>query len=181
MIDCQEEQAKSSSQKNEKTKLRALSFKLIVGKHAKMSSIGAAERKFGVDRKRIREWIQNDSKIQNKFCSKNQGRFAKKLDGGGRKIKDIDLEEMLLEWITLQRSKNLRVSRKLMQLKARIYAEEKAASKGQIYDFCASQRWLEKFISRNGLSPRRRTTKAQKSSEQIIDKVISYILYVYSR
>ena len=146
-----------------------------------MSSIGAAERKFGVDRKRIREWIQNESKIQNKFCSKNQGRFAKKLDGGGRKIKDIDLEEMLLEWITLQRSKNLRVSRKLMQLKARIYAEEKAASKGQINDFCASQRWLEKFISRNGLSLRRRTTKAQKSSEQIIDKVISYILYVYSR
>ena len=84
--------------------MRALSFKLLVVKHAKMSSIGAAERKFGVDRKRIREWIQNESKIPNKFCSKNRGRFAKKLDGGGRKIKDIDLEEMLLKWITLQRT-----------------------------------------------------------------------------
>ena len=84
--------------------MRALSFKLLVVKHAKMSSIGAAERKFGVDRKRIREWIQNESKIPNKICSKNRGRFAKKLDGGGRKIKDIDLEEMLLKWITLQRT-----------------------------------------------------------------------------
>ena len=112
-----------------------------------MSSIGAVERKFGADRKRIREWIQSDSKIQNKISSKNRGSFAKKLDGGGRKIKDMDLEEMFLEWITLQKSKNLRVSRKLIQRKARIYTEEKAASKGQMNDFRASEGWLEKFMS----------------------------------
>ena len=46
-----------------------------------MSSIGAAEWKLGV--KMIREWIQNESKIQNKVSSKNRGSFAKKLDGGG--------------------------------------------------------------------------------------------------
>ena len=90
----------------------------------------------------------------------------------------MDLEEILLEWITLQRSKNLRVSRKLIQRKARIYAEEKAASKGQMNDFGASEGRLEKFISRNGLSLLRRTTQAQKTPEQIIDKVTSYILYV---
>ena len=64
MVDC--EQAKSSSHKNKKIKSYALSFKLLVVKNAKKSSIGAAERKFGFDRKRIREWIQNESKIQNK-------------------------------------------------------------------------------------------------------------------
>ena len=85
---------------------------------------------------------------------------------------------MLLEWITLQRSKNLRVSRKLIQRRAMIYAEEKAASKGQINDFRASEGWLEKFTSRNGLSLRRRTTQTQKTPEQIIDKVISCNLYV---
>ena len=108
-----------------------------------MLSIGTAERRFGVDGKRIREWIPNERKIQNKVSSKNRGSFAKKLDGGGRKVKDMDLEEMLLEWITLQRSKNLRVSQKLIQRKARIYAEEKAASKGQMNDFRVSQGWLE--------------------------------------
>ena len=51
----------------------------------------------------------------------------------------MDLEEMLLESITLQRSKSLRVSRKLIQRKARIYAEEKAASKGQMNAFLASE------------------------------------------
>ena len=75
---------------------------MLVVNHAKKSLIGAAEWKFGVDRKRIREWIQNESKIQNKVSSKNRVSFAKKLDGGGRKIKDMDLEKMLLEWITLQ-------------------------------------------------------------------------------
>ena len=107
MVDCQEEQVKSSSHKNEKIKSSTLSCKLQVVKHAKMSSIGAAEQKFGVDRKIIREWIQNQSKIQNKVSSKNRGSFAKKLDEGRRKVKDMDLEEMLLEWITLQRSKIL--------------------------------------------------------------------------
>ena len=96
MVDCQDEQAKSSSQSNEKIKSHTLSFKLLVVKHAKMSSTGAAERKFEVNRKTIIKWIQNKSKIQNKVSSKNWGSFAKKLDGGGRKIKDIDLEEMLL-------------------------------------------------------------------------------------
>ena len=85
---------------------------------------------------------------------------------------------MLLEWIPLQRLKNLRVSRKLIQRKARIYVEEKAASKGQMNDFCAMEGWIKKFISRNGLSLRRRRTQAQKTPQQIIDKVISYILYI---
>ena len=71
----------------------------------------------GVDRKRIREWIQNESKIQNKVSSKNRGSFAKKLGGGGRKIKDMDLEEMLLEWITLQRSRTYECHRNLFKRK----------------------------------------------------------------
>ena len=72
MVDCQEDQAKPSSHKNEKSKSYTLYFKLLVAKHAKMSSIGAAEREFGFDRKRIREWIQNKSKKQNKASSKNR-------------------------------------------------------------------------------------------------------------
>ena len=58
----------------------------------------------------------------------------------------MNLEEMLLEWITLQRSKNLRVSQKLIQRKARINAEKKSASKGQMNDFRSSEGWLGKFV-----------------------------------
>ena len=51
MVDRQEEQAKSSSHKNETIKSYTSTFKLLVIKHAKMSLIGTAERKFGVDKK----------------------------------------------------------------------------------------------------------------------------------
>ena len=71
MVDCQDEQAKSYSQINEEIKSYTLSFKLLVVKHAKMSSTGAAEGKFGVDRKTMRQWIQNENKIQNKVSTKN--------------------------------------------------------------------------------------------------------------
>ena len=47
---------------------------------------------------------------------------------------------------------NLRVSQKLIQSKARINAEERAASKAQMNDSCPSKGWLEKCMSRNGLS-----------------------------
>ena len=56
---------------------------------------------------------------------------------------------MLFEWKTSQRSKNLCVSRKLIQSKTRIYAEEKVASKSQMNDFRSSEEWPEKFMSRN--------------------------------
>ena len=102
----------------------------------------------------IREWIQNESKIQNKVSSKNQSIFAKKLGEGGRKIKDMDLDKMLLEWITLQRSKKLRVSHELIQKKVRLNAEEKAAIKGEMNHFRTSEGSPEKFMSRNGLSHR---------------------------
>ena len=133
-----------------------------------MLSVGADKWKFGVDRKRMREWIQTESKYKVKLIQKIEAVLQRR-----RKIKDMDLEEMLLEWMILQRSKNLGVSKKLIQKKARIYAEEKAASKGQMNDFCASKEWLEKFMSRNGLSLCRPTTHAQKTPEQIIHKVIS--------
>ena len=57
------------------------------------------------------------------------------------------------------------MSWKLIQRKARIYAEEKAASKGQINDFRVDKGWLEKSRSRNGLSLHRLTTQAQKTRE----------------
>ena len=90
----------------------------------------------------------------------------------------MDLEEILLKSITLQRSKSLRVSRKLIQSKARIYAEEKAASKGQMNDFRTSEGWLEKVYVTKRVVALPSHDPGAKTLEQIIHKVISYILYV---
>ena len=49
-----------------------------------------------------------------------------KLEGGGCKIKNLELEEDLLEWIHDRRANSLRVSRKLIMRKAKGMHDEKA-------------------------------------------------------
>ena len=58
-------------------------------------------KKFNVDRKRIREWRANQSKLESASCKR------KRLDGAGRKPFDLDIEEVLLEWVHERRSNGL--------------------------------------------------------------------------
>ena len=41
-----------------------------------------------------------------------------------------------------------------------------------------SDGWVQKFMARNGLSLRRRTTEAQKNPNQLVNKICAYILKV---
>ena len=75
------------------------------------------------------------------------------------------------------KSRGLRVSRTLIMRKAKyIYGERCDASERDL--FVASRGWLEKFMRRNGLSLRRRTTVAQHDPARVIGKLISYVLHV---
>ena len=99
----------------------------------KREAIGYAENhsnhkaadKFNVAVKRIREWRQNKSKI---FESTTKPK-NKRLEGGGRKPLDIQLENQLVEWVYDRRSKGLRVSRKLIMVKAKCLYERMDARK----------------------------------------------------
>lgn len=84
----------------------------------------------------------------------------------------------MLEWIFDRRIKGLRVSRKIIMVKAAKFQEEKEKEDPNITKLTFSQGWLEKFVNRNGLSVRRRTTEAQKSPDQLIDKLCAYILKI---
>ena len=53
-------------------------------------------------------------------------------------------------------------------VKAAKFQEEKEKEDPNITKLTFSQGWLEKFVNRNGLSVRRRTTEAQKSPDQLI-------------
>lgn len=56
-------------------------------------------------------------------------------------------------------------------VKAAKFQEEKEKEDPNIAKLTFSQGWLEKFMNRNGLSVRRRTTEAQKSPDQLIDRL----------
>ncbi len=85
-----------------------IKFKTRAVKTAKQSTISAASRDFNVDRKRIREWLNQESEL---LEFKNAGKSrSKRLKGAGRKPLDESMEEILFEWIVELRSRNLRVS-----------------------------------------------------------------------
>ena len=81
---------KLTSHKGSKIKSYTISFKQTVAKFAKENSISPASWKFSLDRKRIREWMNNSSEW-NIYKSTREG-----LDGGGCKPVITEIEENLL-------------------------------------------------------------------------------------
>ena len=85
-----------------------------------------APRQFKMDLKRIREWCQQkDSLVEmNKrrdLCKQ------RRLDRAGQKVQDKDMEETLLNWIIELHGRNVRVSRRMIQLHAKSIASKKAS------------------------------------------------------
>lgn len=155
-----------------KHKAYSVEEKLEAIKTAKRTSKKNAARLHHVDVKRIREWCKQENKLSSIINQKS----TKRLTGGGRHFKCEEMEEELVKWVSSQRERRLRVSRKMIQKKALSLFEEAEDKKGNA--FTASAGWLFKFLKRNHLSLRRRTTIAQKTPDDVKEKVISYLLYV---
>ena len=104
-------------ERKEKHKSYTVTYKLKAVDVAKRKSIASTSGKFGVDRKRIREWITQDAELD--AFRKDSKSKSKPLKGGGRKAQNEDMEELLFEWITELRSRNLRVSRAMIMRQAK--------------------------------------------------------------
>ena len=160
-----------SSHKGKKLKSYNIQFKLDAIKFAEENSNYSASRKSGVVVKRIREWRGNKDQLEKlRQCSNGAKRF--RLDGAGEKPLTPEMEDVLLEWIHSRRLKGLRVSKKLIMRKALHLSKEQQ----NMDDFTASNGWIQKFMRRHGLSLRRKTTVAQKDPEQLVDKLVAYVL-----
>ena len=163
----------SQSHADKKVSSYSTEYKLEAIKFAEESkSISSTAKKSNVDRKRIREWENVKAKLQ---AVDNK---RKHIEGGGRKPFDVGLEDELLEGAHERRSSGLRVSRAMILHIARAIHEQKCKA-GQVSpSFIASNGCVQKFMARNGLSARRRTTESQKDPDRLIDKLIAYILRV---
>ena len=167
---------KTTSHKGEKVKVYSVKFKMDAINFATRNSISASARKFNVDRKTIREWMQKRNSIEE--LSKRSGASRKRLDGAGRKPVSVALEERLFTWFEDRRSKRLRVSRKLLMKKAALMYREMKEARTIAHDgdFVASRGWLDNFLKRNGLSLRRKTAVAQKDPNQLIGRCLYPLL-----
>lgn len=140
---------------------------------AKTKSKHAAARIHRVCVKRIREWCQKETELRSVLNKKK----VKRLSGAGRPLKCESLEQEMVDWIEEQRSRNLRVSRQMVQKKAKdVFNALNSTEKSE--EFAASNGWLMGFLKRNSFTLRKRTTVAQKTPEDIADKVVGYLLFV---
>ena len=78
------DEEKSTSHKGGKIHSYTVSFKITAIQYAELHGNRAAERKFNVDRKRIREWRAKRDEIGN-MSAKVKGKERKRCDGAGRK------------------------------------------------------------------------------------------------
>ena len=155
------------SHKGKKIQKYSLDLKKQVIAFAEEYGNRPASRHFKVDERRIREWRSQKSEIVQLVASK-KGKQRSKLSGGGRKPLSLKLEETLIQWIDSRRAIGLRVSCKLIMKKAEItYRSIKADNNEDFEEFKASRGWLTRFMKRNGLSLRRKTSVAQQDPERL--------------
>ena len=142
-------------------------FKLKVIKLAEEKGKHHAAKLFKVDRKRVREWVQNKEKLM--ALPKNKNR----LRGAGRPLKYKDIDVGLMRWLSDRRQAGIRVTGKALKHEALLRHRENGCQ-----SFKASYGWFTKFKRRHNLSFRRSTHIAQHPKEITDDRIDSFLKYV---
>ena len=140
--------------------------KLEICECAKATSNHHAAARYSVDRKRIREWLQEEDALR------SQRQDAYRLSGGGRKLTSEELEAILLERIFFERSNKNRVTRTMIVDWGIELAEELDVELG------FSHGWLDGYLSRHELVLRAVTNKPTLTLEETVDRAVSFVLHL---
>ena len=133
------------------------SFKLQVVKFASdNSNNSAASRKFGIDKKLVRDWRRKIDNIKSLPKTKCADR--------GRKCQWPELEKKVIEWDEENRKSGLAVTRNLIRLHAK-----KIAQQMNIDNFLVSSGWCTRFMKRNKLVLRQKTKISQCGISNALD------------
>ena len=152
----------------------SLQFKIKVIKEAKSNNNNRlTARTYDLDESLLRDWRKNEAKILKNLdsCTNQQVQSPFRVKGGGRKVRDEDLEIEVYDWIISLRAQHLRVTRKAIQQKALFIA-------GPETDFKASRGWLEKFMKRYDLSLRRQTHISQRLPKDVEDRITNFFIFL---
>ena len=125
----------------------------------------AAEREFGVSESNVRLWRRTKENLQKMPRLKRANR--------GKKAAWPELEKDLLDWITEKRNNGLAILPSLVRMQALEMAknEKYGIQAGQ---FKARNHWCQRFMKRNGLSLRQKTTLAQWLPEDYEEKIVQF-------
>uniref|UniRef100_A0A915CQR0 Myosin motor domain-containing protein n=1 Tax=Ditylenchus dipsaci TaxID=166011 RepID=A0A915CQR0_9BILA len=102
-----------------KLKFYTIEKKLEVVAYAKKAkSINSASKRYNVDRKCVRKWMEQEEQLSKFKESTSKSSQKRKLPGAGRHLKFAELDEELSKWVRDRREKSLKVSRRIIQQKA---------------------------------------------------------------
>lgn len=135
--------------------------KLEIINYAKEHGNRAAGRQYGVGEASVRDWKKAEEELK---ISKPQKRASR-----GHSAKWPILEENLASWVRAQRDAGSAVSTVNIRMKAQTIATEM-----NIMNFKGNPSWIFKFMKRNQLSVRVRTTVGQKLPEDWEEKISNF-------
>lgn len=103
-----------------------LKFKLEVVEYAAKHNKSKAAKDKKVGRKQVQERTKQKVQLKNQLeASRSSSKTpAKRLEGAGRKLKDGEFDEKLINWIRQQRQKKLRISRTTIQKQALVFSTD---------------------------------------------------------
>ena len=130
-----------------------------------------AERGWQVSGAQIRYWWKNREAITNSPA------LQLRVTGGGRHPRLGEVEDVLFDQIVILRSKKEKVSRQWIQASARDLAKDELDDD----DFCASDKWLARFMTRYGLSLRRTTNLTVLSDDELTARAVRFLTYSHQR
>ncbi|KAJ0000467.1 hypothetical protein NQD34_012309 [Periophthalmus magnuspinnatus] len=139
-------------------------YKLQVVEYAAKNGNRAAERKFRVNEKLVRNWRKAEVNLISMKKTKKANR--------GLKARWPELEEQLHKWVLEQRTAGTGFSTAQLGVQAQVIAKEM-----NINGFTGGRSWCTRFMQRNSLSIRPRTTMykmSQKVSTEFQDKLHTF-------
>lgn len=148
-----------------KLKSYTAAFKLAVVDKAELIGNRAAGREYGVDERCVRRWRAEKSILKEMPKSKRARRSGV--------VVWPNLERNLAKWVKEQREKGMPVSTVQIRFQARIMASNMGFT-----NFKGSPNWCFRFMSRNNLSVRTRTTVGQELPADWEKTKASFLKYV---
>ncbi|GMF12501.1 unnamed protein product [Phytophthora lilii] len=128
------------------------------------------ERGWKVSEAQVRYWWQ-------RTAIKAAPALRSRLSGAGAKPRLSEIEDILFDQVLFRRSEKEKVSRDWI----RDAGQRLAASELGDTDFVASDRWVNGFMRRYGLSLRRTTNLTVLTDDVLTDRAVSFLSYLTSR
>lgn len=149
-----------------------VSDKLRIIQFAEQNGNRAAEREFGVSESNVRLWRKSKENLEKMPRLKRANR--------GKRAAWPELEIDLLAWITEKRNNGLAILPSLVRLKALELAKDEKYNipEGQ---FKAGNHWCQRFMKRNALSLRQKTTLAQRLPADYEEKIVRFHRFIINR